>query len=419
MLLFEIYNFSLILLQWNKNLVLHNHINNEALNCVPFRLLAQSNVEPYDETNLENPFVLDAEENDSKLGSHITSIEPEVNVDSLVYKSIGNTDAHNKLKNSNISKKKNNDELKYQIEKGELIKEDPLNDKNEDDKILDKEEINRQNLNNLKSYYLNPNKRQTKYIEEIKLFKEEIEDIPEELKDLLDEKIENLKLLMKEMLTRELQLIKERLDVRLKNDIKKCKLIKSKVLENKIEKFIILRDKLLEDKCISKHIEIEDINSIESLENSINNMGIRDITKLKIKKHIKNYMDNDDSFEQVNTYNKIKKYITNDINPGIFRKIMNCLKIQEGFGAIGKSKCYHRITHSPLLLYVRRYVIFDLIVFIGTSQLMESAFIVIPITVVLLIILFFVVKFWSNLTELFHKKKRRKIKRRKEKKKKK
>ncbi|CXI58991.1 Plasmodium exported protein, unknown function [Plasmodium berghei] len=409
MLLFGIYNFGLLLLQWNENIVLHNHINNEALTFVSFRLLAQSNVEPYDETNLENPFVLDAEENDNKLGSHITSIGPEVNVNSRVYKSIGNKDAHNKLKNDNISKKKNNDELNYEIKKGELIKEDPLNDKNEDGKILDKEEKNRQIVNNLKSDYLNSNEQlQKKYIEEIKLFDEETEDIPKALNDLLDDKIENLKLLMKEMLTRELQLIKERLHMCLKTDIKKCGLIKSKLLENQIEKANILRDKLLEDKYICTKMKIEDINSMKSLENSINNMGIRDRTKLKIKKHIKNYMDSDDSFEQVNIYNKIKKYITNDINPGIFRKIMHTLKIQEGVDSIGKSKLYHRITHNPLLLYIRRYVIFDLIVFIGTSQLMESAIVAIPITVVLLIILFFVVKFKSNITELFQKKKEKK-----------
>ncbi|SCN60782.1 Plasmodium exported protein, unknown function [Plasmodium chabaudi chabaudi] len=384
--------------------VLHNNINNEAFKLVPFRLLGQSNIESYDGTNLEKTFILHADEKGNKLGSHNICAKPELIEDLRVYKSKANKDAHNELKSGKKSKKKNNIELKHQIKEDELIKEYPLNDKNEDDKILDKEEINRQNLNNSKSDYLNSNKQHQKvYNKEVKLLDEEIEDIPEALNDLLDDKVANIKSLIEEILKKEFKRIKKRLDTLLKKDLEDCELIKNKILENQIEKANMLRDKLLEDKTICKKLKIEEIDSIESLENSINNMGIRNRTKLKIKNLIQNYMDIDDSFEQVEIYNRIKKYIKNDINPGVFRKIIHTLKIQEGFDAIGKSKYYHKIAHSPLLLYIRRYVIFDVIVFVGTSQLMTNAPMAIPIIISSLVVLFLIVRYGGNVIEFFQK----------------
>ncbi|CAD2094674.1 Plasmodium exported protein, unknown function [Plasmodium vinckei lentum] len=394
MLLFEIYSFILILLQWNKILVLHKHINNETFKLVSSRLLGQSNVESYDGTNLKKTFVLHADEKDNKLGSHNICVEPEPIADLRVYKSKGSKDVH--------------DELKYQI------KEDPIDDKNEDDKILGKEEVNHQNLNNSKSNYLNSNKQyQTMYSKEVKLFGKEAKDVTETLNDLLDGKIENIKLLIEDILKKEFQRIKKRLDMLLKKDLENCELIKNKILENQIEKANILRDKLLEDKTICKKLKIEEINGIESLENSINNMGIRDRTKLKIKELIQDYMDIDDSFVQVDIYNQIKKYIKNDIKPGVFRKIIHTLKIQEGLDSIGKSKCYHKIKNSPLLLYIRRYVIFDVIVFVGTSQLIAKAPISIPIMIAILVVLFLIVKYGGNVKEFFQKLMQKKKKKKK------
>ncbi|VEV57140.1 Plasmodium exported protein, unknown function [Plasmodium vinckei vinckei] len=408
MLLFEIYSFILILLQWNKILVLHNHINNEVFKLVSSRLLGQSNGESYDETNLKKTFVLHTNEKDSKLGSPNICVEPEPIADLRIYKSKGSKDARNKLKNDKPSTSQNNNVLKYKIKK------DPLNDKNDDDKILGKKKVNHQNFNNSKSNNLNSNKQyQTIHNEEVKLFDKEAKDVTEPLNDLLDGKFKNVKLLIEEILKKEFQQIKKRLDTLLKNDMEKCELIKNKILENQIEKANILRDKLLEDKTICEKLKIEEINSIESLENSINNMGIRDRTKLQIKKHIQNYMDVDDSFDQVIIYNQIKKCIKNDIKPGIFRKIVHTLKIEEGLDVIGKSKYYHKIKNSPLLLYIRRYVIFDVIVFVGTSQLLSAAPTSIPIIVALLVVLFLIVKYGGNIKEFFQKltKKKKKKKR--------
>ncbi|CAD2094655.1 Plasmodium exported protein, unknown function [Plasmodium vinckei brucechwatti] len=450
MLLFEIYSFILILLQWNKILVLHKHINNEAFKLVSSRLLGQSNVESYDGTNLKKAYVLHADKKESKLGSHNICVEPESITDLRVYKSKGSKDVHNELKNDKASTSQNNNELKNDKtstsqNNNELkyqIKEDPIDDKNEDDKILDKKESNRQNLNNsksnylnlkskclnlkskclnlkskclnLKSNYLNSNKQYQKmYGEEVNLFGEEAKDVTETLNDLLDGKIENIKLLIEEILKKEFQRIKKRLDMLLKKDLENCELIKNKILENQIEKANILRDKLLEDKTICKKLKIEEINSIESLENSINNMGIRDRTKLKIKSLIQDYMDIDDSFVQVDIYNQIKKYIKNDINPGVFRKIIHTLKIQEGFDSIEKSKYYHKIKKSPLLLYIRRYVIFDVIVFVGTSQLIAKAPISIPIMIAILVVLFLIVKYGGNVKEFFQKLMQKKKKKKK------
>ncbi|CAD2108029.1 Plasmodium exported protein, unknown function [Plasmodium vinckei petteri] len=403
MLLFEIYSFILILLQWNKILVLHNHINNETFKLVSSRLLGQSNVESYDGTNLKKTFVLPADEKESKLGGHDICVEPEPIADLRVYKSKGSKDVHNELKNDKASTKQNNNELKYQIKKGPIY-----------DKILGKKEAIRQNLNNLKLNYLNSNKQYQKmYSEEVKLFGEESKDVTETLNDLLDGKIENIKLLIEEILKKEFQRIKKRLDMLLKKDLENCELIKNKILENQIEKANILRDKLLEDKTICKKLKIEEINSMESLENSINNMGIRARTKLKIKELIQDYMNIDDSFVQVDIYNQIKKYIKNDINPGVFRKIIHTLKIQEGFDSIGKSKYYHKIKNSPLLLYIRRYVIFDVIIFVGTSQLIAKAPISIPIMIAILVVLFLIVKYGGNVKEFFQKLMQKKKKKKK------
>ncbi|SBT72617.1 Plasmodium exported protein, unknown function [Plasmodium ovale] len=292
---------------------------------------------------------------------------------------------------------KGNDAKKYVIEEFKLLEnpkrgDKPIKGKPYRDKLL-------KNLI-LKNVTVR-DQAENNEIKEFELLKDEIGNGQLLIGKKLKDEIEKVQELTQRLLNDEMEKVELLRNKLLHDEIEKVAYLKDKLLKDNEDKVETLMDKLLEDKIIKDKIEIDGLTKIECLIYLIDNMNISNKKKLKIRKLLNMYMDSNDPFEQVEIYDDIKDYIIRESPTKCLNKYLNILKIRQSVNYIRKTKVWRVVTNTRVLVYIRRYIIFDLIIFIFTHQIAQTHIYVLPILVAILIVIYFIVRFRKALSSVF------------------